>query len=57
MILFENADYCLSEGLGQAITKFLGNYIDGRQLIMEVRNKWFIDEMKMPPHVVLYNVA
>ncbi|WP_188603777.1 hypothetical protein [Vulcanisaeta souniana] len=56
VILFENADYCLSEGLGQAITKFLGNYIDGRQLIMEVRNKWFIDEMKMP-HVVLYNVA
>ncbi|WP_243671288.1 hypothetical protein [Vulcanisaeta sp. JCM 16161] len=55
LILLENADYCLSEGLGNAMTKLLSNYIDSKQLIMEVRNKWFIDELKMP-HVVLYNM-
>ncbi len=56
LILIENADFCLGEGLGNIITKLLSNYIDGKQLIMEVRNKWFIDELKMP-HVVLYSVA
>ncbi|WP_243674682.1 hypothetical protein [Vulcanisaeta distributa] len=56
LILIENADFCLGEGLGNVITKLLSNYIDGKQLIMEVRNKWFIDELKMP-HVVLYSVA
>ncbi|WP_237699621.1 hypothetical protein [Vulcanisaeta moutnovskia] len=55
LILFENADYCLSEGLGNVITRLLSNYIDGRQLVMEARNKWFIDELRMP-HVVLYNM-
>ncbi|MGC8544047.1 MAG: hypothetical protein ACP5NQ_08900 [Vulcanisaeta sp.] len=56
VLLFENADYCLSEGLGQVITRLLSNYIDDRQIIMEVRDKWFIDELKMP-HVVLYNMS
>ena len=56
LIFFENTDYCLSEGLGNTVTKLLSNYIDSRQLIMEVRNKWFIEELKMP-HVVLHNMG
>ena len=55
LILLENADYCLSEGLGNTVTKLLSNYIDSKQLIMEVRNKWFIEELKMP-HVVQYSM-
>lgn len=55
VILLENADYCLSEGLGQVITRLLSNYIDDKQVIMEVRSKWLIDEVRMP-HVVLYSI-
>jgi hypothetical protein len=55
VILLENADYCLGEGLGRIITKLLSGYVNGKQVIMEVRSKWLIDELKMP-HVVLYSI-
>ncbi len=56
VIFVENADYCLSEGLGNTVTRLLSNYIDSRQLVMEVRNKWFVEELKMP-HVVQYSMG
>lgn len=56
ILIFENSDYCLSEGLGQVITKVLSSYVDGKQIIMEARNRWLIDELKMP-HVVLYSMS
>ncbi len=57
ILLFENLDYCLSEGLGKVISEILSHYTTfGRQVIMEVRGKWLIEELKLP-HVVLVSLS
>lgn len=57
LILIDNSDYCLSEELASVITKLMGNYVtNDRQIILEVKNKWFIDSLKMP-HIVVQNLT